>query len=190
MTSTRTHHPAPDRTVRWRDGALLKGDNIRREAIAVRAQVADGTMSIQDALVDPRSGVSKVRLLLGAQRRWGAVKARCALAAAGIGPDCRVRDLTDRQRNALLAYLEDRRSVPARPLPVISPQTRVIVGELLRGPASVAQLRLALDVEGHEGTSLRPLLQYLQAVGVITKQNAVYDLGPRISAVLGDQEGA
>lgn len=82
--------------------ALQRANANRMAAGEVRREVGCGLLPIYAALVDPRAGCMDIRRLLCAQRSWGPLKADTLLAGLGIHPTRKVRDLTDRQRNAII----------------------------------------------------------------------------------------
>lgn len=83
--------------------ALEKANRIRIDAATVRHAVMDGRMTVADALWDEDAGSLPILTLLTAQRRWGTVRARKLLNRLRIGHTRRVRELTDRQRRAIVA---------------------------------------------------------------------------------------
>jgi hypothetical protein len=87
--------------VEQRLSALNVANRRRCEASRLKREIARGTLSLTDALGDPRAEVVVVAVLLGCRRGWGQVKVRKALRAAGVSPTLRVRELTNRQRKVL-----------------------------------------------------------------------------------------
>jgi hypothetical protein len=81
--------------------ALGLANRRRCEASRLKHEIASGSLSLTDALDDPRAQVVVVAVLLGCRRGWGRVKVRKALRAAGVSPTLRVRELTNRQRKVL-----------------------------------------------------------------------------------------
>ena len=82
--------------------ALAKANTVRLEAAEVRRELAVGAITLGDALHDERAAVMTVERLLAAQRRWSPLRAQRLLGPMHISTARRVRDLTDRQRGALL----------------------------------------------------------------------------------------
>jgi len=82
--------------------ALASGNSKRVAAASVRREVAAGTLSLADALEDPRSRVLQIGRLLSSQRGWGDVKIRRALRTIDALPWKHVESLTDRQRKLLV----------------------------------------------------------------------------------------
>ncbi len=93
--------------------ALELANAAKQDHAAVKREIASGGLSVADALTDPRAGSLTVLAVLVAQPGWGPSRARRALAATGgrdgawsIAEDRRVRDLTDRQRWAVVAAVK------------------------------------------------------------------------------------
>lgn len=92
--------------------ALRKANRIRIAQAAVKREVASGTLSLADALVDPRARTMTIGRVLGAQRRYGPATVQRALLLASIlvwGPLARpmmetrtVKSLDPRARRALV----------------------------------------------------------------------------------------
>lgn len=94
-----------------RDRAISKANEVRAGIADVKRRLAAGELTLRDALADPRAGAAPVRALLLAQPRWG--EQRCTRLALALARrhvlttlDRRVRDLTARQRTALVDQAE------------------------------------------------------------------------------------
>lgn len=95
--------------------ALERANQIRTEMADVRREIQHGTLTVSQALYDPRAQPMYLGRLLRAQPRWGDWRARDALhglrdATWGahvveLNIAMRLRDLTDRQRDALASWL-------------------------------------------------------------------------------------
>ena len=82
----------------------------------VRREIHDGTLTVAQALYDPRAQPLQLGRLLGSQQRWGSQRVRHELRAlrdatwgdhvVDLNIAMRVRDLTDRQRAELAAWLK------------------------------------------------------------------------------------
>jgi hypothetical protein len=87
---------------------------VRLEVAAVRREIREGALSVADALRDPRAASLTVFDLLRAQRQWGRTRVVRFLHFVGsrmrppssISEQRRVRDLTERQRDAIAAALD------------------------------------------------------------------------------------
>jgi len=69
----------------------------------IKRELARCQTCLGDALRDPRSASLTIHELLIAQWRWGPIKARQTLRAAGVRENLRVRNLTDHQRAVIEA---------------------------------------------------------------------------------------
>jgi hypothetical protein len=87
--------------------ALARANRIRSACTALKREVYDGTTTIAEAMVDfdRLPAAFTIEALLCAQRRWGGARARRALACAAVNPARPVRDLTERQRDVIVAVL-------------------------------------------------------------------------------------
>lgn len=101
--------------------ALVSANDVRRAMAAVRLEVAGGSLSLAEALADPRARRLFVHALLRAQRGWGDHRASEALVRAGIGERRRIDALTAAQRARLVQA--------CRPVP-----SRASAGRRTRGP--------------------------------------------------------
>lgn len=84
-----------------RTTALATANAVRCDSAAVKREIRDGLLSVTTALYDLRAGVLHVDALLGSQRGWGRYRIGCVCNRSGVPAHKRVRDLTDRQREAL-----------------------------------------------------------------------------------------
>lgn len=82
--------------------ALAVANERRLAAVAVKNELAADDITLAEALDDPRSGSLTIVALLGAQHRWGGVRAGKLLAGLRIHERKRVRDLTMRQRGVIV----------------------------------------------------------------------------------------
>lgn len=87
--------------------ALARAQEVRMSAAVVRRAVASGDMTVTDALGDERAASLHVLRLLASQFRWGRGRAMKVMQSVPIRETARVRDLTDRQRDALVEILGD-----------------------------------------------------------------------------------
>jgi hypothetical protein len=88
--------------------ALERANTLRTGGAAVKREIKHGVLSLRAALDDPRAGVLPVYDLLAAQRRWGRERTVRALAVLRVRDTKRVRDLTSRQREAIVSVCEAR----------------------------------------------------------------------------------
>lgn len=100
--------------VSQREESLALANTIRIAAAVVRRQVEAGELTLDEALEHPDAQATKVGRLVVAVPRVGVKKTHRLLRDAGImSGDRRVRDLTARQRTALVEALHrmrDRRA--------------------------------------------------------------------------------
>lgn len=89
--------------------ALEEANRVRFGIAAVKREIADGTLTVGEAVFDPRAQSMRLWTLLACQRLWGPRRVSCFLAFMLIGEDRRVRELTDRQRELVGERLEPRR---------------------------------------------------------------------------------
>lgn len=82
--------------------ALDRANEVRLAAAEVRAEVAAGCLSIEEALYDERAGSLTAARLIMARRWWGPTKTRKLLHRLMIGEQKRVGMLTDRQKRAIV----------------------------------------------------------------------------------------
>lgn len=95
--------------------ALESANRTRSQIAELKAELRAGTLTVVEALDDPRAAPMTIKALLSAQYKWGTTRVHRALRnlrweTAGPGqallwPDTRVRDLTERQRELLRGYL-------------------------------------------------------------------------------------
>lgn len=95
---------APDRTLEQRRKALKRANEVRCGNAAVKVRVRARRMSFEAAMLEETCQSMKVFELLVTIPTVGRVKANKALATLGVSPNKRVGGLTDRQRNALVAW--------------------------------------------------------------------------------------
>ena len=70
-------------------------------ATSIRKQIADGEMTVADAIYDPEAGHLKVADVIEAQHGWGEVRTHKLLSFIGIEGSTRLDDLTWHQRDLL-----------------------------------------------------------------------------------------
>ena len=85
--------------------ALEKANVVRLAMSEVRLELAAGVIALAEAIEDPRSGSLTAFRLLTSIRRVGPHAARRVLMLAGVPEQKRIRDLTPRQRAALVDEL-------------------------------------------------------------------------------------
>lgn len=95
--------------------ALELANQARMGIAEIRTKLREGTLTVAEALDDPRAAGMTIERLLSAQARWGRTRTHRTLAALRwetdgewetvIWPDMRVRDLTDRQKGVLRGFL-------------------------------------------------------------------------------------
>lgn len=83
--------------------ALARANETRFARVEVKRKLHDGEMLIGDALEEPCCQSARVWTLICAHYGVGDAKATKLLARLHIGPGRRVRDLTDRQRQLVVA---------------------------------------------------------------------------------------
>ena len=89
---------------------LAAANRARQNHYAVKREIRAGTLTVADALHDPRAGSLTVFTVVSAQQRWGVSRTRRLLAFVGVREDKRVDTLTVRQIAAVSAMLGDRRA--------------------------------------------------------------------------------
>lgn len=105
-----SQHPDPDQYM----PALARAQEIRLHRCKVRRELRAGSTTLAAALADPMLSTMPVGELLCAQYRWSEGRAIKALAACDIrvgmvaATHKQVGTLTERQREALVAYVEQR----------------------------------------------------------------------------------
>jgi hypothetical protein len=97
--------------------ALERAQATRRQVAAVRREIRAGTLPVTDALWDERARPITLDRLLSSRRGWGERRVRLELralraatdtqATVDLHPGTRVRELTDRQKHALAAHLQE-----------------------------------------------------------------------------------
>ena len=83
-------------------------NDVRRQRAELRRQLAAGSVSAAQLLLDPPPAVQgwSIGELLVSQRRWGRAKCQRFLAKNQIGGLKNIRDLTERQRGLLAGQLK------------------------------------------------------------------------------------
>lgn len=162
--------------------ALAKGNQTRLGIVALKAEIKAG-LPLGVALADDRARPARLSALLAAQVRWGSYRAMKACQACGIDERLRVRDMTPRQRSAIVAYLADGR--PHLPdyqsvgQPVGRDEARV-VAELLKAPMTRAELTAAFISAAIDLDVVLARLVTRSAVRVRSVDGFdLYDVGPR-----------
>jgi hypothetical protein len=129
--------------------ALASANRIRLAAADLKREVAEGDLDIVDALGDERAQPMWLGDLLLAQPRWGSVRADKLCGELKVNALRRVRELTDRQRQALVDHFDP---PPPRPAPPKPPLTSVapeqvdarVVAAVLRGSVTRTELELRI----------------------------------------------
>lgn len=85
--------------------ALARANAVRVAAHQLRKRIAAGDLTVVEGLDHPDAQAMRVAHLLMSQSGWAERKTSRLLNAAHIRFDQRVRDLTPRQRRALVARL-------------------------------------------------------------------------------------
>ena len=93
--------------------ALALGNRIRLERAAALRALFAGTQTVADVIGLECVQSMRVTDLLAGQKRWGAVRARRVLRAAGVSEYRHVCDLTDRQVGAIVALTTSPTGAPA-----------------------------------------------------------------------------
>jgi hypothetical protein len=83
--------------------ALRLANNVRCRGAVLRQEIADGVLTVAEALDDPRAQAMPIGRLVLAQPLWGPQKASGLFRRLEMWPQRRVRDLTDRQRTLIKA---------------------------------------------------------------------------------------
>lgn len=86
--------------------ALAAANAVRTAKSVLKADLAAGTISLADAMEDPRAASATVRELLRAQKGWGPVKTDRALRRLSyhfVWPNAKIRRLTAAQRELVVA---------------------------------------------------------------------------------------
>lgn len=102
MTATTTATPMPQHMK-----ALANANRVRLARAELRRQIADGTRTVQDVILDcPWEAKSMTIMdLLMAQHRWGQSRCRRFLQSVPMSEAKPLGSMTDRQRRALAARL-------------------------------------------------------------------------------------
>jgi hypothetical protein len=85
--------------------ALAIANQVRFGIAAVRAEVRCGVITVAEALGDPRAERMQIGRLLCCQRSWGPTKSHRLLGRLSIWPTRHLRDLTARQKAAIVEAL-------------------------------------------------------------------------------------
>ncbi len=87
--------------------ALEESKRVRQAQVALKLDVEQGNITIEQALVDPRvSGGLVLSRLLSWQRQWAGTRVERLCEEVGISTHKLVRDLTDRQRAVIVEELK------------------------------------------------------------------------------------
>ena len=89
---------------------LAAANAVRIAGAQAKREIAAGTLSIADALTDPRCAAVPIGRLLASQWRWGEDRTERALRVIRVGSWRRTDSLTDRQRAVLAALIFSNRS--------------------------------------------------------------------------------
>jgi DNA-binding transcriptional ArsR family regulator len=87
--------------------ALAQANETRVGMADVKRRLAAREITLAEALADPRSTRTRIFHLLLALPRYGEVRARWTLRELHIPNLKRVGELTERQRNTIIKYVED-----------------------------------------------------------------------------------
>ncbi len=90
--------------------ALARGNRIRLESAAVKRELRDGVVSLDEAIHDPRAGCLPVFDLVAAQYGWGPDGTSRLLERLRIRETKRVRELVPRQLAVIVEACDDGRS--------------------------------------------------------------------------------
>ena len=88
--------------------ALQVANATRSLGVEVKRDVRLGELTVSQAVSDPRAQGLRLYQLLGAQKGMGAVRVERVCRLVPCSPSRRVRELTERQRWALLDALDGR----------------------------------------------------------------------------------
>ena len=83
--------------------ALKRANEVRFAGAAVRREIAAGSLSLEDALTDPRAARLPIARLLDAQVRWGQSRTWTLLKRLHISEAKRVEELTANQVDVIAA---------------------------------------------------------------------------------------
>ena len=94
-----------------RELALEKANEVRLGRAELKRQIKAGKKTVAEALEHPYAASLRVADLLALQKYWGVTKvnrllSRAAYRGVVVAGTRRVRDLTDKQREALCSELE------------------------------------------------------------------------------------
>jgi hypothetical protein len=95
--------------VSQRSQALTLANRIRSARADLKRALGSGRRSAADVISDPpwTAQTMPIKHVVLSQRGWGPVRARRLLRAASVSEEKSLGTLTERQRRALLAMLED-----------------------------------------------------------------------------------
>jgi hypothetical protein len=95
--------------------ALRLANNVRRARAELKREIAGARVSLADTLANPppMAQSSLLAELLMSQPRWGRAKTRKFLTANQIGERKALQDLTQRQRELLVAQLPHAQALAA-----------------------------------------------------------------------------
>ena len=104
--SAKKFNTAPERSLGQRLDALGKANDVRSRRAALKADLKQGTVSIEKVLSSPPGYLltAKVGDLLMAAPKCGKVKSAKIMEQCRISPSKTVGGLSERQRAELLAY--------------------------------------------------------------------------------------
>lgn len=85
--------------------ALASANTIRMGGVNLKREIAGG-LPVGEAISDPRAQHLRIEALLTAQHRVGATKALALLRRVPVSGTRLVRDLTDRERSAIVTLAE------------------------------------------------------------------------------------
>jgi hypothetical protein len=98
--------------------ALQRANEVRLARADLKHRIAKGTISAAEVILDCPAQIENMAVgeLLMSQHRWGHTRCRRLLTAVPLSETKTVGSMTDRQRRALAAMLEDpQATVPAPP---------------------------------------------------------------------------
>jgi hypothetical protein len=99
-----------DLALAQRRAALKRANNVRTMRAALKRALASGLCLPDPYLERPRAWMKTWRIadFLVTLPAWGPIKVRRLLAECQISQDARIGNLTTRQRNAILAAVQER----------------------------------------------------------------------------------
>ena len=110
MVTTKTQSQAPARSLDQRMEALKRANDIRVRRAQLKKDLKDGTVHIEDVLLDPPDWVSTAKVfdMLMAVPKFGRVKAARLLNQCRISQSKTVGGLSERQRTELVNLFHNR----------------------------------------------------------------------------------